>query len=106
MSYHDEHVSPQLSVVESSFAQVGAGVIVGANDGADVDGAGVAVGAGDGTGVTDGAWDIDGTSVIVGANVLPRKPPHAQHWRLAMKSSSSSSPQADGENSYVEQSVP
>ena len=54
-------------MVESSLAQVGAGVIVGANDGADVDGA------------TD----------IVGASVLPRKPPHAQHWRLAVKSSSS-----------------
>ena len=50
MSYHDEHVSPQLSVVESSLAQVGAGVIVGANDGANV----------------------DGVSDIVGAGVLPR----------------------------------
>ena len=45
MSYKDEQVRPYASVVESSLAQVGAGVIVGANDGADVDGAGVAVGA-------------------------------------------------------------
>ncbi len=31
-----------------------------------------------------------------GAGVLPRKPPHAQHWRLAVKSSSSKYPQYDG----------
>ena len=43
-------------------------------------GAGVAVGTGDGAGV-------DGAGVVVGADVLPRNPPHAQHWRLAVKSS-------------------
>jgi len=53
------------------------------------DGGSVIVGAGDGAGVMDGACDVDGAGVIVGASVLPRKPPHAQHWRLATKSSSS-----------------
>ena len=60
---------------------VGAGVAVGTGDGAGVDGAGVVGTAVDGTAV--------GAAEIVGASVLPRKPPHAQHWRLAVKSSSS-----------------
>ena len=68
-------------MVESSLEQVGAGEVVGAA----VDG--TAVGAGV-VGMADGA-DVDGAGVAVGASVLPRKPPHAQHWRLAVKSSSS-----------------
>ena len=66
-------------MVESSLEQVGAGDVVGAA----VDG--TAVGAGV-VGMADGA-DVDGAGVAVGAKVLP--PPHAQHWRLAVKSSSS-----------------
>ena len=46
LSYKDEQVLPYASVVESSLAQVGAGDVVGANDGADVDGATDIVGAG------------------------------------------------------------
>ena len=90
--------TPTASFRGQSHPVEGAGVVVGASDGANVaDGAsvGVDVGAGDGASVIDGA-DVEGAGVSVGASVLPMKPPHAQHWRLAVKTSLSREPQYDG----------